>query len=124
MRIIVPAISALLSLAGCNEKPSVTSEIRSSRDGVDTLHSKVTLREGIARFQCLRSDSGNCHYLVLPGDCQDTAPGEPRPAGCATQPVDQFSLAIGGERQLPGLSRDFRHCVDAVAMPTAPQCLN
>lgn len=124
MRIIVPAISALLSLAGCHEKPSVTSEIRSSRDGVATLHSKATLKDGIARFQCLRSNSGRCHYLVFAGDCQDIAAGESPATDCDLQPLDSFSLALGDERQLPGLSRDFRHCVDAAAMPAAPQCLN
>lgn len=124
MRIIVPAISVLLSLAGCHEKPSVTSEVRSSRNGVTTLHSKATLKDGTARFQCLRSHSGSCHYLVFVGGCQDVATGESPAADCDVKPVDSFSLALGDEKQLPGLSRDFRHCVDAMTMPAAPQCLN
>ncbi|KAF1722915.1 hypothetical protein [Pseudoxanthomonas wuyuanensis] len=124
MRIIVPAISALLSLAGCHEKPSVTSEVRSSRDGVATLHSRATLKDGSARFQCLRSQSGRCHYLVFAEGCPDVSAGESPTADCDVKPVDSFSLVPGDEKQLPGLSRDFRHCVDAMAMPAAPQCLN
>ncbi len=74
MRIITSLMSCLLALAGCNEKPSVTTIHHSSANGVDTLFSKTTLREGVATFECFASESGQCHYRVYTERCPTAAP--------------------------------------------------
>ena len=75
MRIVTSLISCLLALAGCDDKPSVTTIHHSSANGVDTLFSKSTLKEGVARFECFASETGQCHYRVYTEHCPTPAPG-------------------------------------------------
>lgn len=98
----------ILSLLGFDNGGS-TLVHRTSADGADTLHSRTTVQAGVARFECLRSASGRCHYLVLPRECA-TRPGSAATAGCASRPVEPFALDDGDSRQIAGL-QDFRLCV-------------
>lgn len=82
---------------------------RTSVDGADTLHSRTTVQAGVARFECLRSASGRCHYLVLPRDCTPDSASRTT-AGCASRPVERFALDNGDSRQIAGL-QNFRLCV-------------
>lgn len=77
---------------------------RTRADGGDTLHSRATVQAGVARFECLRSASGRCHYLVWPRDCM------PGSTACASRPVERFALRDGESREITGL-QDFRLCV-------------
>ncbi|WFC41290.1 hypothetical protein [Pseudoxanthomonas sp. SE1] len=110
MRIVTSLLSCLMALAGCNEKPSVTTIHHSSANGVDTLFSKTTLREGVATFECFASESGQCHYRVYAERCPAPAAGE-NPATCARTPLEDFSLAPGKTHEIRGLPQDFRECV-------------
>lgn len=106
MRRILLVGVAVLAIAGC-EKSSNTSITRTNANGVDTLYSKSTVVEGVARFECIASSSGQCHYLVLaPGCSTDTA--------CATPPLRRFAVAAGKTEQVSGLPKDFRQCVSDV----------
>ena len=122
MRIITSLMSCLLALAGCNEKPSVTTIHHSSANGVDTLFSKTTLREGVATFECFASSSGGCHYRVYEEACAaapTAAPAAGAAAACDRRTLDAFALDVGTRRQVEGLPADFRHCV---ALADAPGC--
>ncbi len=111
MRIITSLMSCLLALAGCDEKPSVTTIHHSSANGVDTLFSKSTLKEGVARFECFASESGQCHYRVYTEQCPPApAPGE-HPASCARTTVEDFVLAPGKTHEIRGLPEGYRECV-------------
>jgi len=111
MRIITSLMSCLLALAGCDEKPSVTTIHHSSANGVDTLFSKSTLKEGVAKFECFASESGQCHYRVYTEKCPPApAPGE-HPAACARTTLEDFALAPGKTHEIRGLPQDFRQCV-------------
>lgn len=95
---------AALAVAGCG-KSTETSITRSTANGVDTLYSKRSVVDGVARFECLASRSGQCHYLVLAPACRPDAP-------CATPPLRSFALAVGQTRQFKDLPAGFSHCVD------------
>ncbi|WP_296278523.1 hypothetical protein [Pseudoxanthomonas sp.] len=110
MRIITSLVSCLLALAGCDEKPSVTTIHHSSANGVDTLFSKTTLKEGVATFECFASESGQCHYLVYTETCPTPAPGED-PGACDRSTLEDFALAPGKAHEIRGLPQDFRQCV-------------
>ncbi len=116
MRIITSLMSCLLALAGCDDKPSVTTIHHSTANGVDTLFSKSTLKEGVAKFECFASESGQCHYRVYTERCPTPAPGE-NPAACARTTLEDFALAPGKAHEIRGLPQDFRQCVskDAAA---------
>ena len=100
----------LLSLYGCDVAGS-TWVHRASSNGSDILHSKVVAQPGVARFECLRSASGQCHYTLFPRTCAATAKRVPD-SDCPSEPIAQFSIANGDSRLMPGLQR-FRLCVSA-----------
>lgn len=110
MRIVTSLLSCLMALAGCNEKPSVTTIHHSSANGVDTLFSKTTVREGVARFECFASESGQCHYLVYTEHCPAPAPGK-SPAPCTRTTLENFALAPGKTHEIRGLPTRYRECV-------------
>lgn len=103
MRLFLLACVAALSLGGC-EKSSTTSITRTQANGVDTLYSKGTVVEGQARFQCIASRSGQCHYVVLDPACSTDA-------ACAKPPLRRFAVAVGKTEAMRGLPNGFRQCV-------------
>ena len=109
----------LLSLYGCDVAGS-TYVHRDSSNGNDIMHSKVVAQPGVARFECLRSASGQCHYTLFPRRCAPTAAGVPA-AGCRSEPIAQFSIANGDSRLMPGLQR-FRLCVSAEGGAPGADC--
>ncbi|KOQ72675.1 hypothetical protein [Stenotrophomonas maltophilia] len=103
MRLFLLACVAALSLGGC-EKSSTTSITRTQANGVDTLYSKGTVVEGQARFQCIASRSGQCHYVVLDPACSAHA-------ACARPPLRRFAVAVGKTEAMRDLPKGFRQCV-------------
>ena len=117
MRIITSLMSCLLALAGCDDKPSVTTIHHSSANGVDTLFSKSTLKEGVATFECFASESGQCHYRVYMEKCPAPTSGE-NPGACVRTTLEDFVLAPGKTHEIRGLPQDFRQCVSGRAEAT------
>jgi len=103
MSLLRVACVAVLALAGC-EKYGDTSITRTHANGVDTLYSKSTVVDGEARFQCIASSSGHCHYLVLDPACSTDA-------ACTTPPLRRFAVAAGKTEAMRGLPNGFRQCV-------------
>lgn len=100
----------LASLAGCNGgRDAVVHRIASA--GTDVLLSRASVQDGVARFECVRSASGTCHYLVLPRGCSGGA--------CATE-GRRYDVGVGSARQVTGLHA-FRVCVD-IATPGTAAC--
>jgi hypothetical protein len=87
---------------------------QTSADGADVLYSRADVHAGVARFECVRSASGRCHYLVFAAGCDPSA-------GCRERPLQRFSVDAGGSRQLAGLA-GFHLCVAARAADLGPAC--
>lgn len=98
---------------------------RSHVDGADTLYSKVVAHPGLARFECLRSASGQCYYTLVPRDCgaaKRLAFATPVD-DCRSVPVERFAVAPGDSRQWAGLQR-FHVCVStADGAPSPTDCI-
>lgn len=141
MRLLVSLVSFLLTLIGCNPQAGVTTVSIASVDGVGVNSTKSRISLDHARFECLKSVSGQCHYVVYVSSCGDAESASTAaidgglPAGrdgdasigagsgdCATRTLQQFTLAAGQVRELDGMPADVRHCVDHEAMPAAPGC--
>ncbi|MGY0558525.1 hypothetical protein [Lysobacter sp. A421] len=102
----------VLSLFGCDIGGS-TYVTRATVDGTDTLYSQATTQAGVARFECLRSASGACHYTVFPRECPPASgPTSPQLERCESKPIERFTVAKGESRQIAGL-QGFRLCVSA-----------
>jgi hypothetical protein len=86
--------------------------------GATQLHSRTLVEAGVARFECLRSASGECHYVVYPRDCATPAAV---PHRCGSRPLEQFTIASGDTRQIVGLS-GFRLCVGPDRDPAHADC--
>lgn len=102
----------LLALSGCSLGGSTF--IDRIDNPAQTLHSKTRVQDGVARFECLASSSGQCHYTLYPDACGQRA-------DCRLAPLQRFSVARGHDRQIAGLS-GFRPCVSVDAALPAADC--
>lgn len=87
---------------------------RTSADGTEALYSRADVHAGVARFECVRSASGRCHYLVF-------APGCDPAAGCSERPLQRFAVDAGRSRQFAGLA-GFHLCVAPEAAEAGATC--
>ncbi len=85
-----------------------------SADGAVALYSRADVHAGVARFECVRSASGRCHYLVFPPGCDPAA-------GCRDRALRTFALDAGRSRQVAGLA-GFHLCVAPGAAEAGAAC--
>ena len=107
----------LLSLFGCDVGRSTFVD-RIVHDGATALDSRAVVEAGVARFECLRSESGQCYYTLFPRECPAS---QAKADECATKPIRRFAVADGDTRQIAGL-RDFRLCVSDENVPAGAGC--
>ena len=118
----------MLSLLGVDVGGS-TFVHRASVEGREALYSRTQVHAGVARFECVRSESGQCHYLLQPLAC-GAAPGvAARGEACGAAALQRFTVARGESRRRVALA-DFELCVStdgraagagcADAVPVAP----
>lgn len=124
MRIVAAVLSTVLTLMGCNERSKTTVVTRSTIDGVSVSSTRTTISEGLAEFQCIKSRSGNCSYVLFLSDCPVADPDSGKSeAACTTQAVAQFVLTAGKSKQIAGLPKGFKFCVGHMTKPVVPGCL-
>lgn len=122
MRILVSLISFLFTLAGCDPQPGTTTMTFASVDGVEINSTKSRINDdGEARFECLKSATGRCHYLVFVETCA-AAKASAADTACTTRVLEQFTLVAGKVKELHGLPAGVRHCLDHEAMPKTAEC--
>ena len=118
MRNFTALLYYLFALLGC-DIGATTIVHRASADGIDIIDSEVRVTDRIAKFECLASRSGQCHYTLFHDDCAvagNTATaknpaGEARP--CASRPFERFAMAAGSDKEVIGLEPGFKLCVSA-----------
>ncbi|WP_313319252.1 hypothetical protein [Stenotrophomonas sp.] len=103
MHYLTVLLGSLLSMLGIHESPGQTSVTRIS--GEQNLLSRTTVNAGVARFQCLQSDSGRCGYQVYREHCDAAAGG----AGqvCNREALQDFVVVVGNTRIVDGLPAGF-----------------
>jgi hypothetical protein len=108
---LIALLQFLLALAGIHSDGSTwTSQVH---DGGRVLSSRAHAQDGVARFECLDSSSGRCHYTLYPQRCASLA--------CDAPPLRSFDVARGESKQIAGLS-GFRLCVDPADAALGPDC--
>lgn len=123
MRVLISLVSFLLTLAGCNPHAGTTTLTFSSVDGVGINSTKARIAGGNARFECLQSASGSCHYVVFLSNCEKgDAQASTAVDACTTTVVQQFTLAAGDVKEFTRLPAGVKHCLSHDAMPVAPDC--
>ncbi|MFC0679659.1 hypothetical protein ACFFGH_17615 [Lysobacter korlensis] len=95
---------------------------RSRVDGADALHTRITVQVGVARFECLQSATGQCHYLVRTQRCADEGgTAVAGPAACSATNTRRFVLGDGEQLHIAGLQR-FRLCIGSTAAAPGSEC--
>jgi len=110
---LIALMHFLLALAGCSLGVTSYSD-RIAIGKHEVLVSSARVQDGIARFECERSDSGWCHYTLYAEACADTT-------SCTDAPLRSFPVARGQYRQIAGLQA-FRLCVGSDDTALAPDC--
>ena len=113
MRNVLALLYYLLAVVGCSG--GRVTDIRSEVDGSGVLHGRIEQRAGVARFECLASASGQCHFSLFDPSCAD-------PAATCDKPPERFVLARGASREIVGLPADFKPCVDTAGALLRPDC--
>lgn len=108
----IALLQFLLALAGCS--PGGTTWTSRVDAGPVALHSKASVQDGVAHFECVKSSSGGCHYTLYPEACGGNA-------ACQLAPLQRFTLASGDSRQLTGMI-GFRPCVRVDDVLPAADC--
>ena len=119
MRFLISLLSFLCTLVGWNPQPGTTTVTFSSVDGVGINSTKASIGAGHARFECLKSATGVCNYVVFVDACSKPDGAH---AVCTAKVVEQFTLASGDVHELKALPAGARHCLSHDAMPVAPEC--
>ncbi|WP_149194616.1 hypothetical protein [Luteimonas suaedae] len=123
LRLIVPI--ACLLLAGCKFEAGLTTVNQLSIEGRAVNATRSTVTGGEGEFECLRSVSGRCHYVLFVDDCVADAAADAAgdaAGGCGTRVVHTFTLSAGERQHLEQLPRGLRQCVDHDVPPVAPDC--
>jgi hypothetical protein len=111
MHNLIATVYFLLSLLGWDG--GTTFVTRSMIDGADAIHSRIHVTAGIARFECVASASGECHYTLFRRGCAATS------GGCA--PPERFAMAAGATREVVGMP-PFDACVARDDTALAKDC--
>lgn len=124
MNTFLAIVYFVLSLVGLDAGSSSFVD-RSIRDGATTLESHARVSSGVARFECVRSASGRCHYTVFPRECAGTRRPLPWPAWpvarCDEAGVARFAVEAGANHEVAGLA-GYRVCVSSHDQPLGPEC--
>ena len=108
----IALLQFLLALCGCSvEGTTYSNRIDSDRE---QLTSKALVQDGVARFNCVESSSGRCHYTLYPDACAGKA-------DCQLAPLQRFTVARGVSHQIAGLV-DFRPCVATTGAAMGADC--
>lgn len=110
----------LLIMAGCGQPSGVTTVNHSSVDGEGVYSTKTWINGSTGRFECRKSASGQCHYVLFTENCGENGA---RPIeNCETKVMRQFALKAGEMRVFNDLPPGVKHCLNHDAAPVAPGC--
>lgn len=116
---LIALLQFLLALSGIHLGGAhFTDRIRV--DGIDALYSTAQVEDGIARFACVASASGLCHYTLFDKGCPPI-PHANASGQCAPLPLKRFTVASGDSEQIAGLPA-FRLCVATDDASPTPDC--
>ena len=125
MRIATLLLASLLLLpAGCKIEAGTTTITNVSIDGKAQNVMRSYVNGGAGDFECIKSISGRCHYLLFVRECGNgngnAADDDPH---CGARTVQAFTLDAGTSRHLANLPPKLKQCVSHDREPSAPDCL-
>lgn len=115
---LIAALLASSVLAACSI--TITEPARDHSNSAGRMQMN---KPGSARFECVQTPSGQCHYALFTTRCQ-TASGEGgKPATtCTHQVFEAFTLAQGQTRAVDDLPGNYKQCMKVNSQPVPPNC--
>src|SRR5690606_30684055 len=124
MRTAILLAATLLLLAGCKIDAGTTTITNVSIDGKAQNVMRSYVNGGAGDFECIKSISGRCHYLLFVRECRGEAgASDAGDARCGMRTVQAFTLDAGTSRRLANLPPRLKQCVSHDREPSAPDCL-
>lgn len=123
MRTTIILAMALCLLAGCKFESGTTTITNVSIDGKANNVMRSFVSDGSGEFECIKSISGRCHYLLFVKDCSANAGTPDGGQRCSNRTVQAFTLEAGTSKHLANLPPRLQQCVSHDAAPAAPDCL-
>ncbi|HVI58105.1 MAG TPA: hypothetical protein VM619_04415 [Luteimonas sp.] len=121
MRIAILLAASLCLLAGCKIDTGTTTITNVSIDGKAQNVMRSYVNDGSGEFECVKSISGRCHYLLFVRECRADASAA-NGQRCGNRTVDAFTIEAGTSRHLAHLPPKLQQCVSHDVAPTAPDC--
>ena len=106
----------LATLPACRGPGTTLSSSTTGEEGESASWAEIS--DGNGLFECRKSVTGRCHYVLYLEECETPPSGN----GCPVRVVQQFVVQAGQSRQLKGLPAEVRACQNHEAMPVAPDC--
>lgn len=128
------AFACLLPLAGCQLNSSVTTITNATIDGLGVNSTRSWIAEGSGDFDCVKSVSGQCHFVLYTQHCgagadtiADTSTGtgetgRPDARHCKAHVFTAFTLGAGTSRHLKNLPPGLHQCVRHDRAPETAEC--
>lgn len=122
MNLLLAMLMLPLSLLGCDSGSTHVHRIFRIDDDV-MLYSKISITSGDARFECVRTQTGWCHYTLTRPACDGAPDRASSGDACRPQPSQRFALARGNSRVLTiaGIA-PARVCIGSRADDASPEC--
>jgi hypothetical protein len=122
MRTAIILAASLCLLGGCKFESGTTTITNVSIDGKAGNVMRSYVNGGSGDFECIKSISGRCHYLLFVKDCH-TGKSSSNAARCSNRTVQAFTLQAGTSKHLANLPPRLQQCVSHDVAPAAPDCV-
>lgn len=110
------AASALLSACSI----SITAPAHDSNNSAGRMQLSTA---GSARFECVKSPTGECNYALYTSRCQSASGEGGKPATtCTHQVFEEFTIAEGQTRDVRDLPNNYKQCMRVKSKPNVPNC--
>ncbi len=121
MHYLIAAIYFLFALLGWDGWGAQTIATHAFDRGTEVLYSEASITPVLARFVCIDSASGRCHYRLFRAECAHPAPNASRSA-CMPDAAREFVLSRGDSTRLAGMPDAFDFCVSQDVLPPNESC--
>ncbi len=121
MHFLIVILYFLLALFGWDGWGAHTIATHAFDHGTEVLYSETSITPVLARFSCIASATGACHYRLFSAHCAQSV----RPAStptCQQAPFHKLIVATGKRAELVGLPANFTFCVKQNASPPDVPC--
>jgi hypothetical protein len=120
---IFAGIAVAMLLGGCDVTTSSNRSTTSTATTTTASSTSAVNGVQVSRFDCAKSASSFCNYVLFTSTCSDGVGSNGRPSlTCVHQVVEEFSLREGESKEFSALPAGYRICSSIGEKPVFPKC--